>query len=206
MVAQAIDWAEDDEGGLPSIAGLHATFGTSGSATPVAAVVVEETQLHPIAPATPVNGVAHTQEDPDDGFIPARTGRGGRGSNRGWENRGGGGFRGGERGFRGGHRGGERGERGAHRGGGDRGRGGFRDRGGERGGFRGGDRGGERGGTSRLFCTRLCDLADFFFVGFHHGRGSGSADWRGVGENGETRARGRGRGRGGMSSPIITFP
>lgn len=41
---EPIDWAADDEDGLPSIAGLHAKFGTSGSATPDAA---EQTQAVP---------------------------------------------------------------------------------------------------------------------------------------------------------------
>ncbi|KAJ7703234.1 hypothetical protein B0H17DRAFT_1042403 [Mycena rosella] len=136
----ALDWAADDEeGGLPPIAGLHAKFGTSGSATPV---VVEELQTelqtngHIAAPAAP---------EEDDGFTQARgrgRARGFRGSDRGGE-RGGyrGGFRGGERGFRGGgdrgSRGGYRGRGGEWRGDGERGRGG-RGRG-------RGDRG-ERGG------------------------------------------------------------
>ncbi|KAJ7132785.1 hypothetical protein C8R43DRAFT_648663 [Mycena crocata] len=131
----ALDWAADDEeGGLPPIAGLHAKFGTSGSATPV---VVEELQTNGHTAAT---DPAPAPEE-DDGFTQAR----GRGRARG--------FRGGDRGgFRGGFRGGDRG----FRGGGDRGsRGGYRGRGewrgdGERGrGGRGrgrGDRGGDRGG------------------------------------------------------------
>ena len=145
-----IDWAADDEGGLPSIANLHAEFGTSGSATPAEGVE------HAHATADPeVNG--HVEEaagpvEEDDGFTQARggRGRGGRGF-RGGE-RGRGGFRGGERGgFRGG-RGGERGgfrggERSGFRGGEGGERGGFRGgEGGERGGFRGGERGGFRGG------------------------------------------------------------
>ncbi|KAF8971169.1 hypothetical protein BDZ97DRAFT_1693864 [Flammula alnicola] len=163
-----IDWAADDEGGLPSIAGLHAEFGTSGSATPAEAV--EQSQEEAAAPA--VNGHVDGEENhtEDDGFTQARgRGRGGRGSFRG--ERGGqrGGFRGGERG---GFRGGRGGERGGFRGG---------ERGGERGGFRGdrrefrGFRGGERGGYA--------------------GRGNG--EWRGDGERGRG-GRGRGRGdRGG---------
>ncbi|KJA27568.1 hypothetical protein HYPSUDRAFT_74623 [Hypholoma sublateritium FD-334 SS-4] len=178
-----IDWAADDEGGLPSIAGLHAEFGTSGSATPAEGVE------HTHAPAaTEANG--HVEEatgpvEEDDGFTQARggRGRGGRGF-RGGE-RGRGGFRGGERGgFRGG-RGGERGgfrggERGGFRGGEGSERGGFRGgEGGERGSFRGGDRGGFRGGF-RGNGER----------GGHAGRGNG--EWRGDGE----RRGGRGRGRG----------
>ncbi|KAJ7497260.1 hypothetical protein FB451DRAFT_1210646 [Mycena latifolia] len=131
----ALDWAADDEeGGLPPIAGLHAKFGTSGSATPV----VEELQTngHTVAPAP----------EEDDGFTQARgrgRARGFRGSERGGD-RGGyrGGSRGGERGFRGGgdrgSRGGYRGRGGEWRGDGERGRGG-RGRG-------RGDRGGDRGG------------------------------------------------------------
>ena len=144
-----IDWADDDEGGLPNIANLQAKFGTPGSASPV----VDE------VPVTPgfVNG--NTNDDPhpatpreeDDGFTQAR----GRGRGRGPH-------RGGDRGHRGFHH--HNGERGGYRGdhGGDRGgyrggdRGGFRggDRGGERSsfrGFRGGERGGERGMDLFLF-------------------------------------------------------
>ncbi|CAL1707036.1 unnamed protein product [Somion occarium] len=116
----AINWADEDEGGLPSIAGLHAKFGT-------------ETQVQPPSPTAPVSGVHHVNGGAlpeEDGFTSAARGRGrGRGAHRGDR----GSFRG-----RGGDRGGFRG--------GERGRGGFRsDRGGERGGFRG-ERGGERGG------------------------------------------------------------
>ncbi|RDB16820.1 hypothetical protein Hypma_002371 [Hypsizygus marmoreus] len=168
-----IDWAADEDAGLPSIAGLHAKFGTSGSATPI----TEETAATPVqvngrvpaeAPTTPA------QED-DDGFTQARGGRG-RGPRGEHHERGGyrggfrGGYRGGERGGfrggdRGGYRGGERGERGGYRGGerGERG---------ERGGFRGGERGGFRGGRG---------------------------EWRGDGEHRGRGGRGRGRGesRGG---------
>ncbi|KAJ6609881.1 hypothetical protein B0H10DRAFT_2177981 [Mycena sp. CBHHK59/15] len=144
----ALDWAADDEeGGLPPIAGLHAKFGTSGTATPV---VVEELQTNGHTSPTPAPAA-----EEDDGFTQARgrgRARGGfRGSDRGGD-RGGfrGGFRGGERGFRGGERGrggkhitngitGHRG-RGEWRGDGERGRGG-RGRG-------RGDRGGDRGGGS----------------------------------------------------------
>ncbi|KAJ6475331.1 hypothetical protein C8R47DRAFT_1323979 [Mycena vitilis] len=114
----ALDWAADDEeGGLPSIAGLHAKFGTSGSATPV---VVEELQTngHAAAPAPVADAPAPAPEE-DDGFTQARgrgrATRGFRGNERGME----------RGGFRGGFRGGERGSRG-----GDRGRGGYRGRGG----------------------------------------------------------------------------
>ncbi|KAJ7084352.1 hypothetical protein B0H15DRAFT_939982 [Mycena belliarum] len=136
----AIDWAADDEeGGLPPIAGLHAKFGTSGSATPV---VVEEHQTNGHAPAP-----AATPVEEDDGFTQARgrgRARGSRGGERGGD-RGGyrGGFRGGERGFRGGDRGargGYRGRGGEWRGDGERGRGG-------RGRGRGGDRGGSTGAS-----------------------------------------------------------
>ncbi|KAL6310485.1 hypothetical protein BKA93DRAFT_924673 [Sparassis latifolia] len=114
---QPINWADEDEGELPPIAGLHAKFGTSGKATPP-----------PPAERPPVNGGhingAGAGAHEDDGFTPMR----GRGRGRG--------------GFRG-----ERGERGSFRGrGGDRGgyRGGYR--GGERGGFRGRPGGEWRGG------------------------------------------------------------
>ncbi|KAG6844619.1 hypothetical protein H0H87_005476 [Tephrocybe sp. NHM501043] len=147
----AIDWAADEDAGLPSIDSLHSKFGTSGSVTPA----VPETPEEPESAPTRVNGhvAAPAAPQEDDGFTQARGGRGGRG--RGQRD----GDRGGYRGFRGGERGGYRGgDRGGFRGG-DRGRGGFR--GGDRGGFRGwrgGDgefrgrggrgrgRGGERGG------------------------------------------------------------
>ncbi|KAK0455457.1 uncharacterized protein EV420DRAFT_1553762 [Desarmillaria tabescens] len=111
----AIDWA-DEEDGLPSIAGLHAKFGTSGSATPVGGLA-EEAQAQP-----QVNGHVEEAATPapaqeDDGFTQARGVRGGRGrgnSLRGGDRGGyrGNGFRGGDRGFRGGDRG-----RGSYRGG-----------------------------------------------------------------------------------------
>jgi hypothetical protein len=147
----AIDWAAEDDAGLPSIASLHTKFGTSGSATPVTAEIVDtapELAPAPIsvngnvgdAPATPV------QED-EDGFTQAK---GSRGRGRGF--RGNGNDRGGFRGHRGGERGGFRGgdrEHGGFRGG-DRDRGGYR-------GFRGGERGGgERGGELLVF--------DIFYV------------------------------------------
>ncbi|KAJ7725858.1 hypothetical protein DFH07DRAFT_249200 [Mycena maculata] len=121
----ALDWAADDEeGGLPPIAGLHAKFGTSGSATPI---VVEELQTNGHSAAT-----APAAAEEDDGFTQARgsgRARGFRGGERGGE-RGGfrGGFRGGDRPFRGvgdrGSRGGYRGRGGEWRGDGERGRGG----------------------------------------------------------------------------------
>ncbi|KAF9479064.1 hypothetical protein BDN70DRAFT_932907 [Pholiota conissans] len=170
-----IDWAADEEGGLPSIAGLHAEFGTSGSATPAEG----HEHAHVEAAAAPeVNG--HAAEQPsteaaseNDGFTQARggRGRGGRGGFRGGE-RGGprGGYRGGDRGSfrggRGGERGGFRGERHERGERGERGRGGGA--GGERGSFRGSRGNGERGGR-------------------------GGGEWRGDGE----RRGGRGRGRGG---------
>ena len=126
----AIDWA-DDEGGLPSIDGLHATFGTSGTATPSAepsapAVVVPETQPENPWKAPPVsvseaaapphaNGVPngrHTGPVVDeDGFVTATRGSRGRGRARG-------GFRGGNE-QRGGFRGGDRGGFCNNRGGGE---------------------------------------------------------------------------------------
>ncbi|KAJ8592716.1 hypothetical protein M405DRAFT_812294 [Rhizopogon salebrosus TDB-379] len=117
--AQPIDWAEvDEEGGLPSIANLQASFAPSGSVTPIVEVVNSPT------PA-PMNGVDATPapQPEGDGFTHPR---GGRGRGRG--------YRGEGRGARGGFRG----ERGGFRG----------DRGGFRGGNRGGERGGYRGGRS----------------------------------------------------------
>ncbi|KAG1861611.1 hypothetical protein DFJ58DRAFT_777566 [Suillus subalutaceus] len=107
--AQPIDWAEaDEEGGLPSIANLQASFAPSGSATPVAEPVP--------APVNGVEAVAATAPEPEnDGFTHPRgrgRGRGYRGEGRGGRGgyRGRGDFRGGDRGnFRGGYRGGERG-------------------------------------------------------------------------------------------------
>ncbi|KAH7913449.1 hypothetical protein BJ138DRAFT_1146015 [Hygrophoropsis aurantiaca] len=108
-----LDWA-DEEGGLPSIAGLQATFAPSGSATPV----VQTVEIASLPPAAPINGATppppHTE---DDGFTQPRGGRnrgrgfrgergGPRGGFRGNDR---GGFRGGDRGFRGGNRGGDRG-------------------------------------------------------------------------------------------------
>ncbi|KAJ7262213.1 hypothetical protein B0H12DRAFT_1104840 [Mycena haematopus] len=104
----ALDWAADDEeGGLPPIAGLHAKFGTSGSATPI---VVEELQTNGRAANAepPVEAPVPAYEE-DDGFTQARgrgRARGFRGNERGTER---GGFRGN---FRGGDRGGFRGDRG----------------------------------------------------------------------------------------------
>ncbi|KAJ8076801.1 hypothetical protein PM082_001224 [Marasmius tenuissimus] len=144
-----IDWAAEGEDELPSIDGLHATFGKSGTVTP-------DAQAEP-APQDQVlpdpNGHAHTegaQPADDDGFTQARGGRGrGRGFRGG--DRGGyrGGFRGGDRGgFRGGERGGYRGSFRGGRGRGDwRGDGEGRGRGG-RGRGRGGDRGGVPPATS----------------------------------------------------------
>ncbi|KAJ7045476.1 hypothetical protein C8F04DRAFT_1064898 [Mycena alexandri] len=142
----ALDWAADDEeGGLPPIAGLHAKFGTSGTATPV---VEEELQTNGHNAPAAAEAAPATAPEEDDGFTQAR-GRGRARGSRGGErlDRGGfrGGFRGNDRGFRGGGGGGERG-RGGFRGG----RGGGEWRGdGERGrGGRGrgrGDRGADRG-------------------------------------------------------------
>ncbi|KAF9526524.1 hypothetical protein CPB83DRAFT_857672 [Crepidotus variabilis] len=180
--AGPLDWAAEDEHGLPPIAGLHAEFGTSGSATPA------EQDVTPEAAHETANGHADSHGNPhgevDDGFVTpggrARGGRG-RGGHRGGER--GHGHRGEFRGFRGESRGGFRGEHGGFRGehGGFRGEhGGFRgDRGGYRGAFRGegGNRGGERGA-------------------FRGARGGG--DWRGDGERGRG---GRGRGRGDRGGP-----
>lgn len=115
--AQPIDWAEaDEEGGLPSIANLQASFAPSESATPVGQTI----EVNLPSPAPMVNGDVSSPAPrmEDDGFMS--TARGGRGRGRG------------HRGERGGMRGGFRGDRtGFHRGG-------------ERGGFRGGNRGGDR--------------------------------------------------------------
>ncbi|KAF9443835.1 hypothetical protein P691DRAFT_763914 [Macrolepiota fuliginosa MF-IS2] len=150
--AAVIDWAADETAEeLPSIAGLHAEFGTSGSATPAEQPVPVNGEAPPEAVPVPSQPL-HPE---DDGFqqLP---GRGHRGDGRG---RGGRGFRGDRGGFRGGYRG--RGDGGGfrggyHRGGGDRG-GGERGRGGYRGGrgeWRGdgerrGGRGRGRGGEYR---------------------------------------------------------
>ncbi|KAF5328837.1 hypothetical protein D9619_011689 [Psilocybe cf. subviscida] len=180
-----IDWAADDEGGLPSIAGLQAEFGTSGSVTPAEPAAAPAAAPQAAAHAPAVNGGAApaAAEDAtaveDDGFTQTqRRGRGRGGHHRGGERGHGprGGFRGGEGRGRGGFHGGE-GRGGFH---GGEGRGGFRGegrggfRGGEgRGGFRGGEgRGGHRGGEGR--------------GGFRGGdRGGRGGEWRG------------GRGRGG---------
>ncbi|KAK0505025.1 hypothetical protein EDD18DRAFT_1127317 [Armillaria luteobubalina] len=130
----AIDWA-DEEDGLPSIAGLHAKFGTSGSATPVSGPA-EEAQPQPQANGHVEEVIAPVPVQEDDGFTQARGVRGGRGRGNGPR----GGDRGGYRGFRGGDRGFR---------GGDRGRGGYR--GGERGGggYRGRSDGENRGRGGR---------------------------------------------------------
>lgn len=135
-----IDWAEDDGDNLPSIAGLHAKFGTSGTASPAEAIPAPDSQPDEITPPTAVvNGIdpptpASISQEDNDGFTQA--GRGYRGRRLH------GGYRGDVRG--GGFRGGFRGERGAFRGS-DRGfRGGFR--GGDRGNFRSRSEGDWRGG------------------------------------------------------------
>ncbi|KAG6828808.1 hypothetical protein H0H92_006690 [Tricholoma furcatifolium] len=135
-----IDWAADDDTGLPSIDSLHSKFGTSGSVTPAAPETPEEQE--PLQAVANGHVAAPAAQNEDDGFTQARGSRGGRGrGHRDGERGGYRGFRGGERGgFRGGERGGPRGERGHHRGG-------FR--GGERGGFRGG-RGEWRGGDGEF--------------------------------------------------------
>jgi len=128
-VSAPIDWAEDDGDNLPSIAGLHAKFGTSGTATPAEATPPPASQPIEAAPSPPtVNGVdvpATVSPEDDDGFTQAGRGHRGRrlhGGHRG-DTHGGfrsfrgerGGFRGGDRGFRGGFRG----DRGNFRGRGD---------------------------------------------------------------------------------------
>ena len=117
-----IDWAADEESGLPSIAGLQAEFGNSDPATPED--VVPDHSASGNTPADDeANADGHHSAVDEDGFMQAKVrgrGRGGPRADRGH----------GDRGF---HRGGGRGgDRGAHRG----------DRGG-RGGYRGGDRGGK---------------------------------------------------------------
>ncbi|KAF9227464.1 hypothetical protein BS17DRAFT_695297 [Gyrodon lividus] len=114
---QPIDWAEaDEEGGLPSIATLQASFAPSGSATPI----VQTIKVN-LPSSVPVNGDAPVAAPQTEADAFAPTTRGGRGRGRGY------------RGDRGNMRGGFRGDRG-----------GFH-RGGERGGYRGGNRGGDRG-------------------------------------------------------------
>ncbi|KAI0743781.1 hypothetical protein C8Q80DRAFT_860101 [Daedaleopsis nitida] len=128
-----LNWADEDQGELPSLANLQAHYRTSGEASPV-----PEAEPLPETPSTPqMNGDVRAVDE--DGFTQLR----GRGRGRG--------HRGGERGSRGGYRGryrGEHSERGGHRGDhGERGGLGFRGDHGERGGFRGehGERGGYRG-------------------------------------------------------------
>jgi len=126
-----IDWAADEEAGLPSIAGLQAEFGASGSATPV------DTDRAPAAVES-VSAVEQTNEQVNGAQGTSGVGVDEEGFTQ---------MKGRGRGGRGGYRGGDRGHRGFHQGhfrGGERG-GGHRT--GERGGFRGGGhRGGERGG------------------------------------------------------------
>ena len=171
----AINWADEDEHGLPSIGSLHAQFGTSGDATPVPEAPAEHS-----VPASPAPQHTHQHEHEhanghaphpeEDGFTPMRgRGRGGRGGFRGDRGgfRGRGAFRGSEYGgFRGGERGGFRGGE----------RGGFR--GGERGSFRGGDRGGYRGGdrggtysSSRAFTEAPIYMSDFDRIPWQAARG-----------------------------------
>ncbi|KNZ76684.1 hypothetical protein J132_09217 [Termitomyces sp. J132] len=148
-----IDWAADEDAGLPPIESLHARFGTSGSVTPAVPETPDDLEATPAVQANGHVEAPATAKGEDDGFTQTRGVRGNRGRGHRDGERGGyrGGFRGG---FRGGDRGGFRGERG-HRGGfrgGDRG---FR---GGRGEWRGGDgdfrgrgrgrgRGSERGGA-----------------------------------------------------------
>lgn len=106
--AENLNWADEEEDGLPSIAGLKARFGTDDASQP-------PTSPGPVANGHPqTNG--HAQPE-DDGFTSTTPrgrgrGRGFRGDRGGYRGRGGdrGGFRGGDRGgrgFRGGDRGGQ---------------------------------------------------------------------------------------------------
>jgi hypothetical protein len=139
-ISAPIDWAEDDGDNLPSIAGLHAKFGTSGTATPAESTPPPASQPDEAMPPPAVNGVvapATVLQDDEDGFTQA--GRGHRGRRPPGINRGdirGGGFRGGFRGERGAFRGGDRGFRGGFRGS-------------DRGHFRGRSDGDWRGGEGR---------------------------------------------------------
>ncbi|KAG8685404.1 hypothetical protein FRC09_014764, partial [Ceratobasidium sp. 395] len=185
-----LDWAGEGDDELPDLGGLQATFGGSGTQTPIA---------QPPAAGAPAPSTGPVTDD--DGFtsIPGRRGHGQRGSfggERGYRGRGRGrgGFRGGEgggyrgdRGEGGGYRGGEGGyNRGGEGGeGGEGGGGGYRGRGGYRG-YRGGGEGGE-GGEGGGYRGR---------GGYRGGEGGyrgGEGGYRGGGEGGE----GRGRGRGG---------
>ncbi|KAG6837001.1 hypothetical protein H0H93_016461 [Arthromyces matolae] len=175
-----IDWAADEDVGLPSIDSLHTKFGTSGSVTPAVPETPEE--IDEVAPAAHANGHVEAPVTPtpqeDDGFTQARAGRGGRGRDRGHSH--GHGHHGHRDGERGGHRGFRGGERGGFRGGEHRG--GFRGDRGHRGGFRGGERG-----------AGNCP-------GFRGGRGGGDGEFRGRG-----RGRGRGGERGGASMSAIDY-
>ncbi|CAE6447126.1 unnamed protein product [Rhizoctonia solani] len=191
-----LDWAATgDEGDeLPDLGGLQATFGGSGSATPIAqpgAGAVSAT-----APA-PVKSVTID----DEGFtaIPSRRGHTQRGSFTGGR-----GGRGGEGGYRG--RGGFRGEGGRGRGlrGDGEGRGGYRGDGEGRGGYRGdgegrgryrGDgegRGGYRGDGEGRGGYR----GDGEGRGGYRSDGEGRGGYRGEGGEGGYRGRGRGGYRG----------
>ncbi|KAG8703370.1 hypothetical protein FRC08_002912, partial [Ceratobasidium sp. 394] len=166
--------------GLPITTSMSATFGGSGSQTPIA----QPASSAPAAATGPVTD--------DDGFtsIPGRRGtRGTFGGERGYRGRGRGrgGFRGGEGGGYRGDRGegGEGGEGGGHReGGGYRGRGGYRGasgeggEGAEGGGYRGrGGRGGDGGEGGR-----------------GRGRGFGGGWAQGQGQEGGRGGRGAYRG------------
>ncbi|KAG9095206.1 hypothetical protein FS749_010869 [Ceratobasidium sp. UAMH 11750] len=175
-----LDWADAGDHDLPDLGGLQATFGGSGSQTPIA----QPASSAPAAATGPVTD--------DDGFtsIPGRRGtRGTFGGERGYRGRGRGrgGFRGGEGGGYRGDRGegGEGGEGGGHReGGGYRGRGGYRGasgeggEGAEGGGYRGrGGRGGDGGEGGR-----------------GRGRGFGGGWAQGQGQEGGRGGRGAYRG------------
>ncbi|KIY50400.1 hypothetical protein FISHEDRAFT_65003 [Fistulina hepatica ATCC 64428] len=133
-----IDWAAEDNEGLPPIDNLHATFGTSGDATPTStAPAAPEAEAAPVSATSPVPPqVNGTQAAPPQGATAGedRFVTPGKLNNRG---RGRGGFRGGRGPDRGGFRGdGRGGPRGGFRGGrgGFRGNGEFRGRGRSRGG------------------------------------------------------------------------
>jgi hypothetical protein len=106
-----IDWAaDDDDAGLPPIAGIQAKFGTSQTPSPANTPKDMPDASPAEATPSPIDGHLPAKED---GFTQAR---GGRGRQRG--DRGSRGGRGGERGgYRGGFRGGFRGDRGGSRGG-----------------------------------------------------------------------------------------
>jgi hypothetical protein len=155
------DWAEDEGGGLPSIAGLQAKFGTSE--TPSPANGPEDIPDSTAAGTTSMFANDSLSVD-DDGFTQAR---GGRGRQRG------------DRGFRGGR--GRGGERGAFR---------SSDRGGFRGSFKG-ERGGSRGSKVLSYYMSQGPDRDLFpgFRGRGSGEWRGDGE-RNRGSRGRGRGRG----------------